>query len=141
MELFSENHFGIIILKDDAEEKKQMGVEKVGKQMYILQDLPLESGKKLDLVLAMNKKHIKVMKKEIIATCNTYLRGNLRKETGLAPKTKGDGMLIGMDMARAISRVYPDTMVLFVADDCQLKEVKGPVIENIKMGGINFLAL
>lgn len=139
MKLFSENRFGIITFESDAEEKKQMG--KVGKQLYILENVPLESGKKLDLIFAVNKKHLEVIKEDIIAACNTYLSGNLSKMAGISSKTKEERKIIGMDMAQVIAQVYQKIQVLFVVDDCQLKEVKGSVMDNIKIGGINILSM
>jgi hypothetical protein len=141
MKIFNENHFGILLFESDAEEKKELG--KVGDGFYICEDVPLKSGKKLDLVFALNKKYLEVSKLDIIAACNTYLRGDFVKISGLKSKSKEDYRIIGIEMSTILPQVYPGTQVLFVADDCQLKEMQQgrSIMDQIKVGGINILTI
>ena len=141
MKIFKENHFGILLFESDAEEEKEMG--KVGNCFYIIEDVPLKSGKKLDLLFALNKKYLEVSKLDIIAACNTYLRGDFVKISGLKSKSKEDYRIIGIEMSTILPQVYPGTQVLFVADDCQLKEMQQgrSIMDQIKVGVINILTI
>lgn len=135
MKIFKENHFGILLFESDAEEEKEMG--KVGNCFYIIEDIPLKSGKKLDLVFALNKKYLGVSKPDIIAACNTYLRGDF-VQSGLKSKSKEEYQTIGIEMSMILPQACPSwTQVLFVADDCQLKEIRPRrSMDQIKVGAL-----